>query len=457
MKRTLASSSLLTTILFSLTVVALSLHGVRLIAAGTAVAASSSPSYGLEWSGDGSVRRMLYWHNPFPIYDATYVFKVYPRKKTSGAIRYYTTFFWGNDGRFDWDNGNDNSYYGAHPYPIPAPGGPGQWEIAVWGGDYVTGSEVQWDRWYTQAFRAWRESPSITHHEFYWDWPDTSKVISQTVEDPNWAHKNPPIPAIVIGQAPDFNGASWGGYPGWEEFKGIIRGIQIYSGLLSMADLQAEINAPQSTTAGQNLIWYLNTDPRPSDVTDKKGTGTPHNPSWAGATASEWTDQTSPPPPPPPSFDFSLANGGNQTVVQGQSVSSRITATLVSGTPQPVSFSASGLPTGATAAFSPGSCSPTCSSTLTLTTSASTPTGSSTITVTGASGSLSHTTTFTLTVNAPPPPFDFSLSNGGNKTVVQGQSVSSTITATLVSGTIRRAHVSTPVTSLARMPSSASK
>ena len=57
MKRTLASSSLLTTILFSLTVVALSLHGVRLIAAGTAVAASSSPSYGLEWSGDGSVRR----------------------------------------------------------------------------------------------------------------------------------------------------------------------------------------------------------------------------------------------------------------------------------------------------------------------------------------------------------------------------------------------------------------
>src|SRR3989475_546704 len=311
MKRTLASSSLLTTILFSLTVVALSLHGVRLIAAGTAVAASSSPSYGLEWSGDGSVRRMLYWHNPFPIYDATYVFKVYPRKKTSGAIRYYTTFFWGNDGRFDWDNGNDNSYYGAHPYPIPAPGGPGQWEIAVWGGDYVTGSEVQWDRWYTQAFRAWRESPSITHHEFYWDWPDTSKVMSPTVEDPNWAHKIPPIPAIVIGQAPDFNGASWGGFPGWEEYKGIIRGIQIYSGLLSMADLQAEINAPQSTTAGQNLIWYLNTDPRPGDVTDKKGTGTPHDASWAGTTALEWTDQSSSPPPdttPPTITNISASN-----------------------------------------------------------------------------------------------------------------------------------------------------
>src|SRR2546428_6104661 len=100
-------------------------------------------------------------------------------------------------------------------------------------------------------------------------------------------------------------------------------------------------------------------------------------------------------------FDFSLSNGGNKTVVQGQSVSNTITATLVSGTAQSVSFSASGLPTGATASFSPASCSPTCSSTVTLTTSASTPTGSSTITLTRAPGSLSHTTTFTLTVNAP--------------------------------------------------------
>src|SRR3989442_3336104 len=122
---------------------------------------------------------------------------------------------------------------------------------------------------------------------------------------------------------------------------------------------------------------------------------------------------------PPPSFDFSLSNGGNKTVVQGQSVSNTITASLVSGTSQSVSFSASGLPTGATASLSPGSCSPTCSTTVTLTTSASTPAGSSTITVTGPAGSLSHTTKFTLTVNAPPPPFAFSISNGSNTRVVQ--------------------------------------
>jgi hypothetical protein len=234
---------------------------------------------------------MLYWHNPFPIYDATYVFKVYPRKKTSGSARYYTTFFWGNDGNFTWDGGGANTYYGAHPYPIPAPTGPGQWEISVFANDFVTGQEVEWDRWYTQVFRAWRESSTVTHHEFYWDWPDTSKVISKTIVSNGWAKQNPPTPAIVMGQAPNLNGASWGGYPGWEEFNGIIRGIQMYSGLLSLADLQAEIATPKSSSAGRNLIWYLNVDPRPGDVSDKKDVGTPHNPSWAGTTALEWSAQ----------------------------------------------------------------------------------------------------------------------------------------------------------------------
>jgi hypothetical protein len=245
--------------------------------------------YGLEWPGDGAVRRMLFWHDPFPMYDATFIFRVYPRKKISGEFRYYTTFFWGNDGPFAWDGGNANSYYGAHPYPIPAPSGPGQWEISVYGGDHVTGEEVDWNRWYTQVFRAWRESASITHHEFYWDWPDMTKVLTKTIDDPAWASKNPPVPAIVIGQAPNYDGASWGGYPGWEEFNGVIRGIQIYSSLLSLADAQSEIAAPKSSTQGANSIWYLNLDPRPSDVTDKKDVGTPHHPAWDGATALEWT------------------------------------------------------------------------------------------------------------------------------------------------------------------------
>lgn len=258
----------------------------------TVTVSSAGTIYGLEWPGDGAVRRMLYWRNPFPIYDATYVFRVYPRRKAVPPFPngYYTTFFWGNDGTFTWDNGGANTYYGAHPYPIPAPNGPGQWEISVYGNDYVTGSEVAWNRWYTQVFRAWRESPSVTHHEFYWDLPDTSRVIRRTIDDVNWAKLNPPAPAIVVGQAPDNGtGVSWGGYVGWEEFNGIIRGIQIYSGLLSLEEVQSEIAAPLSTVGGRSKIWYLNLNPRPNDVTDKKGIGTPHDPSWAGTTALEWT------------------------------------------------------------------------------------------------------------------------------------------------------------------------
>src|SRR5207247_685281 len=137
----------------------------------------------------------------------------------------------------------------------------------------------------------------------------------------------------------------------------------------------------------------------------------------------------------PPGFNFSLANGGNQSVVQGATASNTITATLLSGKSRSVSFSASGLPAGASATFSPTACNPTCATTLTLATTASTPTGPSTITVTGSGGGLTRTTTFTLTVTAPPPVFDFSLSNGGDQSVVQGATVSNTITATLLSGT----------------------
>jgi hypothetical protein len=236
---------------------------------------------------------MLLWSSPFPIYDATYVFRVFPRRKNPpslGRTGYYTTFFWGNNGNFTWDGGGANTYYGAHPYPVPAPNGPGQWEISVNGGDLVTGSEVQWGRWYVQVFRAWRESARLTHHEFYWDWPDTTRVLRHTVDNTAWASRNPPRPAIVMGQTPDLNGGSWGGYPGWEEFNGVIRGIQMYSGLLTMQDLAAEIAAPGSSTNGARLLWYLNLNPRPSDVRDKKPNGAPNDPIWEGTTAREWVN-----------------------------------------------------------------------------------------------------------------------------------------------------------------------
>src|SRR5208337_2425492 len=68
-------------------------------------------------------------------------------------------------------------------------------------------------------------------------------------------------------------------------------------------------------------------------------------------------------------------------------------------------LSASGLPSGVTAGFSPNPVTPpansSVNSTLTLTASAAAATGTATVTVTGTSGSLSHSTTIALTVNSP--------------------------------------------------------
>ena len=60
-----------------------------------------------------------------------------------------------------------------------------------------------------------------------------------------------------------------------------------------------------------------------------------------------------------------------------------------------------GLPTGATATFSPASIPRQASSTLTITTASATTPGTSVLTATGASGTLSHTATASLVVNAP--------------------------------------------------------
>jgi len=273
-----------------------------------------SQSFGLEWPGDGSVRRMLYWSSPPPIYPMTYVFRVFPRKKIvpqNSPTGYYTTFFWGNNGTFIWNGGSANTYYGMHPYPALGsgpPNGVGAWEISVDSNDFTTGQEVGWDRWYTQVIRVQRVNATTTQHEFYYDWPDQTKVLTHTVNDPAWAAANPPNPAIVVGQAPDqcgpppcSTGSSWGGYPGWEEFNGIIRGMQFYTSFLSLTDVAAEIAAPKSSAAGLASIWYLNLDPRPSDVTDKKGVGSTHNPAWGGTTALQWSSGASSPAPNPPS------------------------------------------------------------------------------------------------------------------------------------------------------------
>ncbi|MEV7027627.1 hypothetical protein AB0O00_36550, partial [Kitasatospora sp. NPDC093558] len=109
--------------------------------------------------------------------------------------------------------------------------------------------------------------------------------------------------------------------------------------------------------------------------------------------------------------DFSLAlNPTSGSAVVGSSATTTVSTATTSGTAQSVNLTASGLPTGATAAFSPASVTSGGSSTLTVTTAASTPFGTYPITVTGTGASATHTATYTLTVTNGP---TGGITNGG--------------------------------------------
>ncbi|MGE5540676.1 MAG: LVIVD repeat-containing protein [Bacillota bacterium] len=136
---------------------------------------------------------------------------------------------------------------------------------------------------------------------------------------------------------------------------------------------------------------------------------------------------------------YTLSNTGDLTVTQGGSGSDTVNATVSSGFPATVAFSASGLPSGTSAAFSPGSCTPSCSSTLTLTTSASTPAGAYPITITGTGG---MTTTLTLNVTAASQPFDYTLTPPSSQTLSRSSSIPVSVTIMKTSGDAQSVAVS---------------
>lgn len=148
--------------------------------------------------------------------------------------------------------------------------------------------------------------------------------------------------------------------------------------------------------------------------------GVPYTPyfghlAWAGSSV-------------PATPDFSLSvSPTSQTVVQGTPATYTVTITRTGGFIGSVSFTVSGLGSGATGTFSS---SPTTanSSALTVATTTTAATGTYPLTITGVSGNLTRTTTASLAVSAPPVP-DFSLSaTPTSQTVVQGLSTSYTVT-----------------------------
>ena len=245
------------------------------------VTAATGPITALDFPSNGStsadVRFRFTGSNLLPMYPATYLWRVKLRHQPG----YNTTFFWGPDGAF---TGKD--FYGAHPYPDGGGSSTSthKWELSIWGSDYVNdangnSTQLGYDVWRTQALRVW-DSGSAKVHEFYWDLPDTSKVIRISV-DRSYGSSPPSNAALNFGDAP------WS--LGNERLSGLLRGVQLYSSALTVADILAESGNPLSTAAGNNSVWYLNLNPTPSDISDKSGKG--HHPAWTSSgRPSLWTD-----------------------------------------------------------------------------------------------------------------------------------------------------------------------
>jgi hypothetical protein len=101
----------------------------------------------------------------------------------------------------------------------------------------------------------------------------------------------------------------------------------------------------------------------------------------------------------PGTNDYSIsATPGSGTVTAGQSATTTVGTTITQGAAQAITLTASGLPAGATASFSPASIQSGGSSTLTIATTASTPNGTSQITINADGATTDHTATYSLTV-----------------------------------------------------------
>jgi hypothetical protein len=137
--------------------------------------------------------------------------------------------------------------------------------------------------------------------------------------------------------------------------------------------------------------------------------------------------------------DFTIgAAPSSLTITQGSNGTSTITITSLNGFNSATTLSATGLPSGVTAAFSTNPVTPpangSATSTLTLTASSSATTGTATVTITGVSGSTTHSTTIALTVNAAGAP-NFTIgASPSSLTVTQGGNGASTITIASQSG-----------------------
>lgn len=197
----------------------------------------------------------------------TYVWELQPRQQSG----YYATWWWSNNGTFDWNGGSSNTYLGAHPYPRG--GGTGttvhDWEIAGMetGTDTIltlsgAAKQVTKDQWFTQAMRV---NGSTKNARFYIDLPSVANgdVISKDRVG-SFGDANPPNPALTFGDSP-----WWADYQ-HERLSGLLRRVKVFNTLLSEADTLAEAADMTQivTAAGQAAIWFGKKNYTADDVTN---------------------------------------------------------------------------------------------------------------------------------------------------------------------------------------------
>lgn len=230
-------------------------------------------------NGSSPVRFRFSGAGNYPdIVPLTVMCKYYPVQQTG----YYTVFF---HGRTDTFFVADQDYFGCHPYPNPPPSGTAHnWEVSIEGLDDTTdensnSTTVTKGQWYSQASSARSNGSGQSIVDYYWDLETSSnRLISHTTNFGQLVNAEDD-PGITFGCAP------WSDN---ENLSGRLRGIQIYSSQLSLADIEAlhvcETNAAVlavCTARSITSLWYLNMNPTPDDITDKSGND--HDPAWVGA------------------------------------------------------------------------------------------------------------------------------------------------------------------------------
>ena len=220
-----------------------------------------------------------------------------------------------------------------------------------------------------------------------------SSITTLTVHQPTFTLN--PLSAVDMGQ-----GATYNIYPGISPQYGFSGNVTF-----SVTGLPAGVTAlwnPNPTTSGTNLTLI-------SSSSAPAGT---HNLTITGTSGNITSSITVPLTIHTPSFTLYTPN--QVSIGQGTTTTSYLSINALYGFNGNVTLSASGLPNGVTASFSPN---PTTNyTTLTLTATSTATVGTSTVTITGTSGTLTASATLTLGVYAP----TFTISGGGSVSLGQG-------------------------------------